>query len=370
MCPNDCSGHGLCRTVAEIASGALNKRFVGSLGGVNTYSGSRSPFEYRLWDAEKHTACICDAGYTGVDCSLRQCPTGADPLSAVAQLCGNAACRKEVQGFTVSGADANSDKNYAIKFYDYNGNEYVTKDFALTKYNDAANAAAVKAALQSLPNNVTGAVTVASTYDSSALEVRILVTFDMPGNVPEFVVIPGTTAAGSAPVSQPSQPVQTFTITSTQLTTSNAIVVTTFPLDAAGFRPEEFATRASANVLPSTTSLADIKTAISTALQSAASGATALNYKFGATGATLVVYTSGANHIVKVTFPSKNFGASPAHIKVGTNAAIAGVLDTFDGTYENRVCSDRGLCDSTSGLCKCFPGYTGAACATQNVLAM
>lgn len=34
---------------------------------------------------------------------------------------------------------------------------------------------------------------------------------------------------------------------------------------------------------------------------------------------------------------------------------------------ENIECSGRGQCDSTSGLCQCYDGFTGEACATQTV---
>ena len=32
---------------------------------------------------------------------------------------------------------------------------------------------------------------------------------------------------------------------------------------------------------------------------------------------------------------------------------------------ESAVCSDRGTCDSATGLCTCFPGFTGEACSVQ-----
>lgn len=62
LCPNDCSGHGVCQSESRFAVDA----------GV-TYTG---------WDAEKSMGCRCDGGFRGNDCSLRECPSGVDPLGA------------------------------------------------------------------------------------------------------------------------------------------------------------------------------------------------------------------------------------------------------------------------------------------------
>lgn len=61
MCPNDCSGRGICLTQKALAT----------LQGV-TYN---TP-----WDADKEMGCKCDDGFRGADCSQKECPSGPDVL--------------------------------------------------------------------------------------------------------------------------------------------------------------------------------------------------------------------------------------------------------------------------------------------------
>eukprot|EP00941_MAST-03F_sp_MAST-3F-sp1_P001578 g1578.t1 len=64
-----CSGHGFCVTMKEAAENHDGIRFLNS---ATTYD---------LWDAEMIMGCACDEGWSGYDCSERECPTGDDPLT-------------------------------------------------------------------------------------------------------------------------------------------------------------------------------------------------------------------------------------------------------------------------------------------------
>ena len=119
-CPNDCSGQGICRTLREVAAGALSRTAVGSSGGSLLFSGVRTPFDYTLWDADKHQMCVCDAGFSGVDCSQRICPRSDDPLTpSTPRWCGGKVCSYEVQSFRLSSA---GDTTFKLQFTDTRNN--------------------------------------------------------------------------------------------------------------------------------------------------------------------------------------------------------------------------------------------------------
>uniref|UniRef100_K3X6W1 EGF-like domain-containing protein n=1 Tax=Globisporangium ultimum (strain ATCC 200006 / CBS 805.95 / DAOM BR144) TaxID=431595 RepID=K3X6W1_GLOUD len=74
-CPNDCSGHGTCYTMEELAKRAqLNGEQMGwTYGAV--------PNKKETWDYDMVRGCLCAAGWEGYDCSKQTCPTGDDPMT-------------------------------------------------------------------------------------------------------------------------------------------------------------------------------------------------------------------------------------------------------------------------------------------------
>jgi hypothetical protein len=75
-CPNDCSGHGTCETIKELAE---DKETGDEVDGIGDLSGI-GYLRYELWDKTLTMGCKCDAGYNGPDCSARMCRFGVDPL--------------------------------------------------------------------------------------------------------------------------------------------------------------------------------------------------------------------------------------------------------------------------------------------------
>jgi len=117
-CPSSCSGHGVCRTLREIAANGLNKRVERNELGVVYESGVTTPFVYNLWDADKAQACICDSGFTGIDCSMRDCPRGDDPLTTGNRWSGDEAPQWAKFKFSSSSSSGSTVFRFGFKGWD------------------------------------------------------------------------------------------------------------------------------------------------------------------------------------------------------------------------------------------------------------
>jgi len=103
-CPNDCNGHGVCQSNQDFAEDyaramaeSINKkqRMPRCPDGATDYSTCARAIEHdddyyktymvsyeNAWDSGLQYGCRCDSGFSGADCSERECPTSFDPLDS------------------------------------------------------------------------------------------------------------------------------------------------------------------------------------------------------------------------------------------------------------------------------------------------
>jgi len=122
-----CSGHGTCETIKTIAS----------------WDNSNV---YNLWDEYATMGCVCDAGYSGPDCSQRVCKSGPDPLYH------DDYANVRVSNYTYqiyTKAATTVVGNYSLIFYDTTGENWETGPIDI-----AATCNDLTTILEALPNNV------------------------------------------------------------------------------------------------------------------------------------------------------------------------------------------------------------------------
>jgi len=85
-CPDNCNDHGTCLPLKQHADnyshdaeGDVAKQFGVPSGHPTTTPMTGARYD-RAWDAEKSFGCLCDSGYRGPACTLRECPSATDPL--------------------------------------------------------------------------------------------------------------------------------------------------------------------------------------------------------------------------------------------------------------------------------------------------
>ena len=205
-CPNDCSGHGECVYAEDVTFGTVygdyagvpdaNGNIVANGIGVGASKVPQKP----NWDSGKVRMCVCEPGYTDIDCSRRMCPKGNDVMDERNNL--DQARKNQTQTVTLIGAGALGDgiakdgatqcgaasdetitdacfadlvgKSFALTFTSKLNQSYTTKPIIVSIVDDAnsgtvaaaeaATATAVQSALHELPNYVVDDCSVTCTY--------------------------------------------------------------------------------------------------------------------------------------------------------------------------------------------------------------
>jgi hypothetical protein len=138
--PESCSGHGVCKTVRQLA-----------------YADNENVYE--LWDRDVTMGCECDPGFSGPDCSERLCKYDIDQLylddtSTVKYATWDFAVVHKVADASEAasfhnGMHDSSTGYWAIRFYDMHGEDWLTAPIPAR-----ASCAEVIDALNNLPNDV------------------------------------------------------------------------------------------------------------------------------------------------------------------------------------------------------------------------
>jgi hypothetical protein len=164
-CPNDCSGHGTCEFIEELAYRAVWNDFT-----TNGFNEDPASLSYYSWDKSKSRACVCDPQYGDLDCSKRMCPYGNDILDVRDNLLISTKYQTQQLKF-VFNYDlpvASDKKTFALQFKSKLNETFTTIPIVFKSDNLPGFTNDIQLALLQLPNRVIDGVTVAaSTWGTS-----------------------------------------------------------------------------------------------------------------------------------------------------------------------------------------------------------
>jgi hypothetical protein len=384
-CANDCSGHGRCRTLAELPK-------VQQAG-------------YASWEVKRLQKCLCDGGYTGSDCSLRVCPFGDDPETVCAYS------KRQVQRLTLDfvtdptatgfpDVDLSTDQ-FSLIFTTADGKNYTTPMIDDVWEGTVHTASAIANALRTLPEFAVMDVVVSSTSGSTtpaALKVSYDVTFTGPTNTGnEFAMSCPYNSLGSTgcpapgcrpkftqlrvlkvPYMPPAVQISPLTVLQQPLPLGKSandnseatpgvfgvettLVVSKYAMPGSSETVYTYKFEntkiygQSRNFAGTATALVIEETPIPpTALRRSVAGPYGILVDFGSDTQFSIDYASTGS---RVSYP----------LAWRLPKCSVEVVSAADKDLEKAECSNRGLCDREAGECRCFTGYAGYSCSQQTV---
>jgi hypothetical protein len=189
-CPDDCSGHGTCEFMNELTFGTVFGDYFD--GSADAYRGlgvaAVIPATDFSWDADRARACVCDGGWSGINCAARMCPSGNDVMdlrsdtstAAVSQVQTITLISGGVDGGQTFAGDAPTDfngKTFALTFTSKMNETYTTVPIQMEGGNAGNLATGVKNALRGLPNKVVNDCTVSAHLNDPAGALVVAITF-------------------------------------------------------------------------------------------------------------------------------------------------------------------------------------------------
>ena len=286
-------------------------------------------YDYLNWDADAIQGCFCDWGYGGPDCSLKLCPRGDDPITKGGQgAVVHAFLSDDSAGSrTIVGASVQKE-----------GSGYVNPTATVTATGPAGDGASVTgsgatATVQTTPDGNITSVTITapgSSYYNASIAITDVVQVD--------------------------RKIRLSLSASEALTNTGSV-----RLRFGGFWGDLALGASSSACEAAWESLANIEDVTCTFSDPAGDNNAQYDVEFHAFTEWPVYYNN--IHYHDGNPPISQFSCDIEHFTAAGATCVFSDLNAAEGTAntvkEWAVCSNRGICDTGSGVCKCFDGMGG-----------